>query len=71
MQDTVAKAAIEPRQIAGIGLTNQRETVVLWDRRTGRPVYPAIVWQCRRTAAICDTLRASDLAPRLQPGPDW
>ncbi len=61
MQDTVAKAAIDPRQIAGIGLANQRETIVLWDRRTGRPVYPAIVWQCRRTSAICDNLKLRGL----------
>ena len=44
-------------QIAGIGITNQRETVVVWDRQTGQPVYPAIVWQCRRTAEICSRLR--------------
>jgi glycerol kinase len=47
----------DARSIAGIGITNQRETVVLWDRKTGQPVYPAIVWQCRRTAEICARLR--------------
>lgn len=51
------KFSADSRSIAGIGITNQRETVVLWDRRTGRPVYPAIVWQCRRTAEICARLR--------------
>ncbi len=45
--------------IAGVGITNQRETTVLWDRRTGKPVHKAIVWQCRRTAARCEALKAS------------
>ena len=44
--------------IAGIGITNQRETTIVWDRETGEPIYRAIVWQCRRTAAICDELKA-------------
>lgn len=54
----IEKAEITPNQIAGIGITNQRETVVLWDRETGEPLYNAIVWQCRRTSAFCDELRA-------------
>ena len=45
--------------IAGIGITNQRETTILWDKATGEPVYNAIVWQCRRTAGICDELKAT------------
>ncbi|NCB00025.1 MAG: glycerol kinase [Clostridia bacterium] len=49
--------AIKPGQIAGVGITNQRETIVVWDRLTGQPVYPAIVWQCRRTTEICTRLR--------------
>jgi glycerol kinase len=49
---------IDPGQLAGIGITNQRETTVVWDRHTGEPVYPAIVWQSRQTAAICDDLKA-------------
>lgn len=49
-QDVIKKAKIKPEQIAAIGITNQRETVVLWDKRTGEPVANAIVWQCRRTA---------------------
>ena len=49
-QDVIKKAKIKPDQIAAIGITNQRETVVLWDKRTGEPVANAIVWQCRRTA---------------------
>lgn len=52
---------IRPTQLAAIGVTNQRETVVLWDRRTGEPVTRAIVWQCRRTAGICDELRRQGL----------
>ena len=65
-QSGVAREAIEtqgidPREIAAIGITNQRETTVVWDRKTGKPVYNAIVWQCRRTAAICDDLKARGL----------
>ena len=50
MMEAVAKSGIEPQDIAAIGITNQRETVVVWDKTTGKPVYNAIVWQCRRTA---------------------
>ena len=53
----VADARLGPGEIAGIGIANQRETTVLWDRRTGLPVAPAIVWQDRRTASRCDALR--------------
>ena len=49
-QDVLKKAKVKPEQVAAIGITNQRETVVLWDKRTGEPVANAIVWQCRRTA---------------------
>ena len=52
--------------LTAIGITNQRETTVLWDRHTGEPLAPAIVWQCRRTAARCDELRANHLAPVFQ-----
>lgn len=51
------KAGIEGSQVAGIGITNQRETVVIWDRETGKPIHNAIVWQCRRTAGICKALK--------------
>ncbi len=51
--------------IAGIGITNQRETTVVWDRRTGEPVSPAIVWQCRRTADFCAELARSDAGPEI------
>ena len=52
---------IDPRQVAAIGITNQRETTILWDRRTGEPIHNAIVWQCRRTAPFCDELKARGL----------
>ena len=48
---------VKPEQIAAIGITNQRETVVVWDKETGDPVYNAIVWQCRRTSDICDEIK--------------
>ncbi|MCG0239918.1 MAG: glycerol kinase GlpK [Firmicutes bacterium] len=55
----LAETGIAPDRVAAIGVTNQRETVILWDRETGRPVCPAIVWQCRRTADLCDALKAA------------
>ena len=58
LAEAVDAAHIDPKQIAALGITNQRETTILWERATGRPVYNAIVWQCRRTAAICDQLKA-------------
>ncbi len=58
MTECVAKRGIEPQEIAAIGITNQRETTVVWNKHTGKPVYNAIVWQCRRTAPICEKLMA-------------
>jgi glycerol kinase len=58
----IEAAQIESDQIAAMGITNQRETVILWERATGKPVYNAIVWQCRRSADICDELRALGLS---------
>lgn len=60
--EVVAKTRVKPEEIAAIGITNQRETTVVWDKNTGQPVYNAIVWQCRRTAGICDELKARGLA---------
>ncbi|MGB5824415.1 MAG: glycerol kinase GlpK [Proteocatella sp.] len=60
LQEAMAKKSITPEDIAAIGITNQRETTVIWDRNTGVPVYNAIVWQCRRTAGICDELKNID-----------
>ena len=61
MIEAIVKSGINVEEIAGIGITNQRETTVLWEKSTGRPVYNAIVWQCRRTADICDGLVARRL----------
>ena len=57
--EALSRAKLRPRDISALGITDQRETVVLWDRKTGRPVAPAIVWQDRRTAGVCDRLRAA------------
>lgn len=59
--EVLAKAGIRSDEIAGIGITNQRETTIVWDKNTGKPVYNAIVWQCRRTASICETLKEQGL----------
>ena len=58
-REALAKAAVSPSQIASVGITNQRETAVVWHRKTGLPIYRAIVWQDRRTAAYCESLRAA------------
>ena len=55
-QQAIAQKGLTAADIAAIGITNQRETTILWDKRTGKPIYNAIVWQCRRTAKDCDTL---------------
>jgi glycerol kinase len=59
LAEAVLKAGITPKQIAALGITNQRETTILWDKETGKPVYNAIVWQDRRTAELCDKLKES------------
>lgn len=59
----IAKAGIEPGAVSAIGITNQRETTLVWDRETGEPVHNAIVWQDRRTSAYCGTLKAKGLEP--------
>ncbi|MGB8955510.1 MAG: glycerol kinase GlpK [Tumebacillaceae bacterium] len=56
MREALEAAGVAPQQVAAVGITNQRETTVIWDRETGQPVGPAIVWQCRRTAERCDEL---------------
>ncbi|WP_409969013.1 glycerol kinase GlpK [Bengtsoniella intestinalis] len=66
LAQTLAQSHIDPKAIAGIGITNQRETTILWDKVTGEPVYNAIVWQCRRTAPLCDELKAQGLAQSIQ-----
>lgn len=61
MREAVDTAGINPEEIAAIGITNQRETTVVWDKKTGKPIYNAIVWQCRRTSEICDELKEKGL----------
>ncbi len=58
LTEAITKIGATPQEIAAIGVTNQRETVVVWDKNTGEPIYNAIVWQCRRTAEFCDKLKA-------------
>ena len=65
MRDAVAEASIEAGDIAGIGITNQRETVVVWERSTGKPIHKAIVWQDRRTADLCGQLKAAGVEPMV------
>jgi len=62
----LALAGVQAGDVAGIGITNQRETTVVWDRKTGAPIHPAIVWQSRQTARICDDLRARGLADEVR-----
>ena len=64
--ESISKAGLSGKNIAGIGITNQRETTILWDRQTGEPVYNAIVWQDRRTSEYCDELKAKGLAHKIQ-----
>ncbi len=64
--EALSRAHARPRDIAALGITNQRETTIVWERKTGKPVYNAIVWQDRRTAAICDKLREQGLEATIQ-----
>ncbi|MFB6260336.1 MAG: glycerol kinase GlpK [Thiohalorhabdaceae bacterium] len=63
MTAALADAGLRPEDLAAIGITNQRETTIVWDRATGEPVHPAIVWQSRQTAELCDRLRADGWEP--------
>ncbi|MFN2290766.1 MAG: glycerol kinase GlpK [Anaerolineae bacterium] len=60
------KAGVSADQVVAIGITNQRETTIVWDRETGKPLHNAIVWQCRRTASMCDRLRDAGWAPPIR-----
>src|SRR5215210_1044891 len=62
----IHEANIKSDQIAAIGITNQRETTLIWDRETTEPIHNAIVWQCRRTSEMCDQLRSEGLAAMFQ-----
>ena len=64
--EAMSKIGAEAEDIAAIGITNQRETVVVWDRTTGEPICPAIVWQCRRTAEYCDGLKEQGLTDKIR-----
>ncbi|GAQ25179.1 glycerol kinase GlpK [Tepidanaerobacter syntrophicus] len=65
-KEVLLKCGLAVHDIAAIGITNQRETTVVWDKNTGKPVYNAIVWQCRRTASICDELKERGLTEKIR-----
>ncbi len=64
MEEALSFADVPLTQVAAIGITNQRETTIIWEKKTGKPIYNAIVWQCRRTAQICEEIK--ELAPHIQ-----
>ncbi|MGN0492718.1 MAG: glycerol kinase GlpK [Acutalibacteraceae bacterium] len=66
LAEAVTQIGASPSEIAAVGVTNQRETVIIWDKQTGDPVYNAIVWQCRRTSDFCDELKAEGLEPYVR-----
>ena len=66
MMEVLAKTGVSPSEVAAIGITNQRETTILWDKTTGRPIHNAIVWQCRRTAPLVDRLLSDGLGDHIR-----
>lgn len=64
--EAMTKIGADASKIAAIGITNQRETAIVWDKNTGVPVYHAIVWQCRRTSEYCDSLKARGLTEKFR-----
>src|SRR5215470_13353186 len=64
--EALGRAGIDPADLAAIGITNQRETTIVWDRQTGEPVHHAIVWQDRRTAEFCEQLKAEGAGEAIQ-----
>lgn len=64
--EAMAKINVTSKDIAALGITNQRETTIVWDKRTGKPIYNAIVWQCRRTAPICEELKAQGVTDLIK-----
>lgn len=66
LSEVIAKSGIDPTEIETIGITNQRETTIVWEKDTGRPIYNAIVWQCRRTTEICESLEEKGWAEYIQ-----
>ena len=65
MAEALREGGVDPREIRGIGITNQRESTIVWERDTGRPLHNSICWQCRRSAAICDALKAAGHEPAV------
>ena len=65
-REVLVRGGVAPTQVTAIGITNQRETTIVWERATGKPVYNAIVWQCRRTAATCDELKHRGLSEAVR-----
>src|SRR5579885_1743380 len=66
IEEAIRAADIDPERIAGIGITNQRETTVVWDRKTGEAIHRAIVWQDRRTTQVCQKLKKKGLEPKVK-----
>lgn len=66
IEKALQQSKVSPKEIAGIGITNQRETVVVWDKSTGKPIYNAIVWQCRRTQDFCEKLKKNKMAGTIR-----
>ena len=62
----LTRAKVRPEDLSALGITNQRETTVVWDRATGRPIHPAIVWQSRQTAPLCEEMKRRGLAPMVR-----
>lgn len=67
--EAMSKISASAADIAAIGITNQRETTIVWDRHTGEPIFHAIVWQCRRTSDYCDSLKAKGLTDTFRQKP--
>ena len=65
MSEALRDSGVDPKAITAIGITNQRETTLLWERSTGRPIHNAVVWLCRRTADDCETLKSRGLEPKF------
>src|SRR5690606_15776921 len=65
-REVMEKGGASPDDVAAIGITNQRETAVVWDRASGKPIHNAIVWQCRRTTEICEQLKADGLEDEIR-----
>ena len=69
--EALGKASVRPRDVAAIGITNQRETIIVWERATGKPIHPAIVWQDRRTASACEALKRAVSGKTSPTAPAW